>query len=267
MKRFCLSVFFPLLLGLSLDQFSKYYIVQNELEYYINYGFSGGFEMMSRTHFFMYLSVVYSVLILTYTSLIYMFYRLSMQLCIWLSFLLAGFSSNVIDRYRIGGVIDFIKIPSQPVFVNVADLIQLLSFVFFLWSLKNVGVIRQNESRLFQLVYPKSQIRFALKYALTSLFSSLAISSFFIIFIRSLSGGSEISAQIFVSQTIFISLVFSIIFFLIGLIASIRWFGPIFAFSRFIDQIDEVKDFKLRQTDELKELEEISKKIIKKIGH
>jgi magnesium-transporting ATPase (P-type) len=190
-----------------------------------------------------------------------------MQLCIWLSFLLAGFSSNVIDRYRIGGVIDFIKIPSQPVFVNVADLIQLLSFVFFLWSLKNVGVIRQNESRLFQLVYPKSQIRFALKYALTSLFSSLAISSFFFIFIRSLSGGPEISAQIFVSQTIFISLVFSIIFFLIGLIASIRWFGPIFAFSRFIDQIDEVKDFKLRQTDELKELEEISKKIIKKIGH
>lgn len=50
--------------------------------------------------------------------------------------IVAGGSSNLIDRIRWGAVVDFIKIPLWPTTFNMADVAIVLGVFLFLWSQK-----------------------------------------------------------------------------------------------------------------------------------
>jgi len=112
-----------------LDQISKFWVVQNfvfsesralipgilHLTYHVNTGAAFGF-FDNSTHFLIIASIVFVVLIVYYlmTKPVESIVRTS---CIAI---LAGAIGNLIDRLRLGYVIDFIDLRVWPIF-NIAD--------------------------------------------------------------------------------------------------------------------------------------------------
>jgi lipoprotein signal peptidase len=183
-----------------------------------------------------------------------------------LTLFLSGISGNAFDRIRYGGAVDFINVnifSANHYFFNLADVVQLTGFaliVFYLFKL-NTDLFREDTQRKFSLIDPTYQLSFAFKFSLIAFFASLMTGTFAYVFVK-VYVQAPIAGLFMTIWSVICALLIVLTFF-IGLILSKRNIGPIFAFKRYVQEIKLGKssDFKLREQDSFKQLEEIAKDI------
>ena len=215
-------------------------------------------------------------LIFTYLILQYLIPIRALSLRIGMSLLLGGILGNVSDRIVWGHVVDFIGFRfdswSSPIF-NLADAIQWIGHVLVM-----VSLVRHAE-----LFWPESNVRkskwinlkFQLKYCFILMAVGLGMGavsgtlSYTYLRITLLSVTGENHALLdqylipFTFSLIAVNGMFIWALFLIGKIISLRVAGPVFAFERYIDELlnGNIKDFKVRRSDEFQHLNESGEKL------
>ncbi len=177
------------------------------------------------------------------------------------SILVGGIMGNVIDRFNGFSVVDFISLNISNTnlpYANLADFFQWLGYLFLTFGLYQDYLYYwpQVDLRNKFLVHPKFQLRFSLLIALMTLGSSMILLIFSFSFFRD--DQSQIMIDYFMYLGALASLLLSLIVFLGSIIISHRVAGPIYAIKRHIRStlnLEEV-NFKLREKDEFKEIQE-----------
>jgi lipoprotein signal peptidase/peroxiredoxin len=186
-----------------------------------------------------------------------------------------GVAANIFDRIRFGYVIDFLHLRFGQIetgIFNFADLFQLLGVGFLVFGfLTNEKLLYPtNEKRGRLWVKPKFQLR----YCLTLIGSGFAFSlvaglmsySFLSVTVSQITGLEPIQISKFVHGYVQIytmmSLTFFILLFYFGVKLSHRIAGPIAGFESYLDSLvnGKFRTFKVRETDEFKELDNIALK-------
>ena len=195
---------------------------------------------------------------------------------IGLSVLFAGFSSNIINKFTVFYVLDFIMWSPFNLYFNLADILQTVGWLIILYQLFVLRdhIWKKNERRKSFLIMKKFQIQFLIYCS--SVF--VLVAAFFIIlnfqFINfiSLLGGNENLKEVSTSFLSYSFFILIIIYFSVGfffLYISNKVFGPVYAFERHIRKLLTEKDFKedlkLRKNDLFKHLEELAKDIKNKL--
>ncbi len=216
-------------------------------------------------------------LLFIYISLQSFLHIHSFNLRLGLSFLGSGIIGNVTDRLLYETIVDFVWIDFRLFktgIFNLADLMQWIGCFFIIIGIAKYYKIfwPSKESRSYQWVNSSFQIR----YMMTSLFfsTSFAVISgvFFYTYFQVMLEkhlqndlGFSIFSPFFIAYTI-ITFQFCLTLWFISRILSHRMAGPLYAFEKFIDKLEEnenTEDFKIRKTDEFFHLESIAKKIKK----
>ena len=130
-KLFYFSVFIFILI---VDQLSKYFIQVNRQSYFCNQNLALGIKI-SPTLFW----ILWLLIILFLSFILYKKYFLSSTL--YLTFILSGAISNIIDRFQYGCVIDFINLKIWPAF-NLADF-----FIFVGVLMIIIQIFKQNYAK------------------------------------------------------------------------------------------------------------------------
>jgi signal peptidase II len=193
-----------------------------------------------------------------------------------LSFLLGGILGNVTDRILWGYVVDFIVFGNAdkmtPAF-NVADALQWVGYGMVVISLIKDGKALWPEENLRKSHW--INVRFQLKYCFTLMAfgAGLAIIAgtfsytYMKVTIKELTHSNPYVAAQFLKPYVatfgIITLTFSAILFVVGLILSHRAAGPLYAFERFLNDTIAGKNpkLKLRAGDEFRQLEGLADKL------
>lgn len=276
-------VILPFCLVIVVDQISKAWAQSNlksemvfgplSLMLHYNSGFFlSGFKDASRI-----LTIILPVslggfLIYTYFVIQYFIPIVSRSLRLGLAIFFSAMISNVIDRFRIGAVVDFITISRGVIHTgifNIADFLQWVGVALFFYAF----VIERNalyppEDRRGRLWIDSS---FQGKYCFTLLFVgasfaliSGSLSHSFLSMALSKTGfGSGDSSgflNMFASVYTLVCGIFFISLFLVGVRLSHRIVGPVKSFTRFLDDLinGKVSQFKLRDKDEFLHFEELA---------
>lgn len=125
--------FFSLIFLFSLDRITKIYFIKNP-------SLGGGFFSLHInkyiafslpvTYYILY-PLIFLILIILFWMLIRSWQEKSVLIWPW-GILIIGSISNLLDRFRYGGVVDFISVPFFTVF-NIADVYISLAVVWILW--------------------------------------------------------------------------------------------------------------------------------------
>jgi lipoprotein signal peptidase len=251
---------------LSLDQFSKLIFSSSSiLNPGIIFGHLSSVDPLIRVIFF---STFFTLIL--FLGIFIKFYYLSSprfkNMTYALSVFLSGISGNAIDRIRIGRVIDFISIPMTSYKANLADLFQLIGFVFLVYFLFKQAseLFYEDGKRRIKLVDPNYQMSFAFKFCLISFFSMFTMGTFSFVFMKVYNPTfSHFLQGVYLSYCLVLIALMLLLSFVFGLILSQRKIGPILALKRFVTDIKNGKEseLKLRELDSFKELEQISKDI------
>jgi signal peptidase II len=222
------------------------------------------------------------VFILCLYSLVqYLIPRKLIILRISLSILVGGILGNVLDRILYGYVIDFIAIETpqwhSPIW-NVADVIQWMGYILMVYSLLKYSEQLwpdQNERKTFW-VNKKFQIKYSVFFTVTGLFLTLISVVFSYTYLKvtleELVGYNPALVSKFTQPFLFtfliLSMIFSLILFLVGKVISHRIAGPLYAFERFLKEVLDGKGLtssgaalKLRTNDDFKHLEALAEQI------
>lgn len=113
-----------------LDQITKYLVLKSNFPYILNSGIAFSIPLPSYT------TIVLTVIVITW---LYTFWQSFAEtknqvFPIALGLITGGAIGNMIDRFRLGAVIDFIKVPYWPTF-NVADSAVCIGMALLLWEL------------------------------------------------------------------------------------------------------------------------------------
>jgi len=218
-----------------------------------------------------FLSVFFGVILLLSSIFIFYFLNKKDLFSLRLSFVtfVAGVTGNGLDRILKGKVVDFIILsPIDQVVFNVADIFLLLGILPTIYLFFKLGhhIWFDNEQRKFKIIDSDFQLRFSKKLVMLTFFSNFLMAIFSYTIISTIAEGQEYVDQIREYLILgFVSLVvlFSVISFLFGIIISHRHVGPFVAFKRFLNDFRSGKetDLRLRELDEHKVLEELSKTI------
>lgn len=133
------------LLVMFLDQLAKYLVVSFlelgqsvpvfdgtvSITYVLNPGAVWGI-LAYRTTFFVAITLIVALVILYYNHCLPLYYKFTR---IGLAFQLGGAVGNLIDRVRVGHVIDFLKISFYPPIFNLADTAIVIGGIIFIFSL------------------------------------------------------------------------------------------------------------------------------------
>jgi lipoprotein signal peptidase len=208
------------------------------------------------------------VLFFFYLTFLYLF-NLKLQAPRFaLSFLMAGILSNTLDKILFGYTVDFIPLGSFA--FNVADIMTLGgSFSLVVYMIKFQHVLWTSaDSRRSLFINPKAQLLFSFKYVVVSLCTSLLLGLMAFTYIKNFVLPNILStAQNFLTTFIVLhltlTLFFSLIVFIFGIIISHRFVGPIVALERYVNDLNQGKDspLNLRQGDYFKQIEELGRKI------
>lgn len=121
--------FLLILIILALDQASKYFIVHYNFPYILNPGIAFSIPLSNLVAFGLSICVI-----LYLYRFIFKYYAKSNFILASLGLIIGGAIGNMIDRIRLGAVIDFIHVPYFPSF-NVADSSVTIGILVLLWSL------------------------------------------------------------------------------------------------------------------------------------
>lgn len=198
------------------------------------------------------------------------------KLRIGLSVLLGGILGNVTDRILYGSIIDFIVLGKgaslSPAF-NVADALQWVGYGLITYMILFKGhLIWHEENKRNKLwIDPKYQLKYSMILASVSVWFSIVFGVYAYTFMKVMindfiiNGTSHSSKYLvpFVAVLGILSAMFSFSLFLIGRHLSHRSVGPVHGFKRYIRELRGGADytFKLRKSDEFKDLEEIANTI------
>jgi signal peptidase II len=190
-----------------------------------------------------------------------------------LSILLGGILGNVTDRVIYGHVVDFILLGTpehtSPAF-NVADALQWVGYAMVAYALIRESEVLwpEKDARKFNWV----NVRFQLRYCfilMSAGFGFAAIAgtysyTFLRVTIMDFGGHNPrlLDSYLvpFILSFVALSFVFAAILFLIGRILSARIAGPLYAFEKFLDDLEagHPRALRLRAGDEFKNLEQIA---------
>lgn len=183
----------------------------------------------------------------------------------------SGIAGNVIDRIRFGYVIDWIEVKFSflhGVVFNIADLVQMAGIMLTIFSLfyLNEKIWRLNNLRKVKIINPTFQYAFAIKLVAIGICSTLLVGTFghsLILALLPSSLAKDESIKIFDIGILIILLVQTLILFLFGIVLSHRISGPIYALSKFVDDLltGNKRGFKLRSDDYHPEIEKIARDI------
>ncbi len=216
------------------------------------------------------LSALSGFLFLIYVGLqLYLHPRL-LGLKLGISSLTAGIMGNVIDKAARGWTIDWIAVPwfkGQQMAFNLADVFLWIGLGTILWWMfrRESDIWYPGEQRRQIWHHPVEQISFGLKFVAVVGGLCVMLGFFSYAFIQQILQPfpPEMAAS-FGRQYLVVlgclSLLFMGVAFLIGLWISHRMLGPVVAFERHVEEIlaGKNKEFRLREGDMLKKLEEIA---------
>lgn len=215
-----------------------------------------------------FLGTLAGILFFFYLTLTYLLRTEVTKLRYLLSLLMGGILSNTLDKIIHGHTIDFLPLSSYA--FNVADIMTTGATVaIVLYLLKHHQKLWPSlDERRTLLINPRAQMMFGLKYMIVALCTSFLMGLLALAYIKNfilpsvLTSGSNILPTFIVLHTT-LTLFFSSLVFVIGIIVSHRFVGPIVALERFVDdlRLGKTGQLTLRQGDYFKQLEELSKKI------
>ena len=186
-----------------------------------------------------------------------------------LGLLSGGVLGNVVDRAIHGGTLDFLpmQIPGLPPIVfNPADVFQWIGAAIIVIKLitKEKIIWYPENQRGFGLVNAKEQMKFALKFATISLCTCLVLGlfslSYLTLTLQSINVHSKSTVIGFAISYLAITLLFTAVSFIAGLLLSQRTAGPLFAFEKYVEDLlnGDQRELKLRQGDNFKHLENVA---------
>ncbi len=202
---------------------------------------------------------------------------------IGLSILLGGIFGNVIDRIRLGYVLDYLSIGYSshfsPIF-NFADAIQWVGYLMIMFSLIRDGkkFWPDIENRKNYWVNKSFQLRYSLFLSFAGLSFCVLVSVFGYTFLRTtiieIRGYNPLLLKQFLNPFLItigcLGLAFTILLFVIGIYVSHRIAGPVYAFERFLKQAIRSNDtkvrLKLRAGDDFKEFEKLADELQDKLA-
>lgn len=239
-----------------------------------NFGFIfGAFSNLKNLVRVVFFSTLGGYSIALYVVLLFFFRNKQIfGLKLGLTIFLVGILGNVVDKTLLGFVRDFINIDlwffKKYVF-NIADTfltwgtIQNIICIFFYSD----ELFKENTKRKGFLINKHYQFTFATVNTVGLLLLGMTLSLFSYSFLRSyIDPHTEVPAQVYFYFFFGIFMICSIycaIAFLFSIILTHRSVGPMIAFSRFVDQLKDNPNakLKLREEDFHKELEDLSRKL------
>ncbi len=256
-------------ISLAIDMLLKNYFL-NSSESHINRGFIfGSLQDLPQSLTLVTLTSFGGVLCFIYLLLITILSSELITLKLGLSLLTGGVLGNVIDRALHAGTLDFIPIifnHKALIVFNPADLFQWIGAFLIVKTifLKDNIIWYPENQRGFGLVNPKEQIRFALKFSVISLSTSLVLGLFSLSYLSLTMEANHFnnkSAVIaFAVSFLAITIFFNILTFIAGIILSKKTAGPLYAFEKYVESLlaGEDKELKLREGDNYKHLEQVA---------
>ncbi len=216
-------------------------------------------------------------LIFVYGAFQYLLPRRSMLLRCGLSILLGGILGNVTDRIIEGSVVDFfiVKLGTwiSPA-MNVADILQWVGYVFVIYTLIRHGeqIWPDKEYRKNIWVMPRFQWKFSLTIVGFGFAFAIISGVFSYTYLRiTLEDAGRSPAGLleerflvpYIQVFCILSAGFMLSLFLIARILSHRMAGPIYAFEKYLDDVQNNpnKKFKLRAGDEFQHLEKVANRL------
>lgn len=269
------SLYPPLLLiGLvGLDLLSKHLALKSGL-FWSNSGVLLGF--LNHLPGFLLvtaLGALSAFLFLIYVCLMLFLHPRLLGLKLGLSFLASGIFGNVLDKAIRGWTLDWITLPwwgGKFIAFNLADTFLWIGITTVLWWVfrRDTELWYPGDQRRSIWHSPREQLWFSLKFSGITVGTCGMVGIFSFAFIRQilLPFPGELG-QIFGTQYILVlaclTLLLAGVSFIIGLWLSHRMLGPVRAFERHVEEIvaGKQREFKLREGDMLKRLEEIAQLI------
>ncbi|MBY0518758.1 MAG: signal peptidase II [Bacteriovoracaceae bacterium] len=264
------------LVGLSgLDVITKKLAVSTH-HYWANPGVMLGFLAdLPPLMLILSLSALSAFLFLIYVCLQLFLHPKLLGLKLSISFLTAGIIGNVIDKVLYGWTVDWIVFPlpqSQNVAFNLADAFLWIGIFSVVWWMfkKEDEIWYPGDQRQNIWHHPKEQLLFSLKFVVFVSAMCAMLGFFSYAFIQQIllpipgDLGGVIGRQ-YLIVLMCLSLLFVAISFIVGVWISHRMIGPVVAFERHIEGIlaGKNKEFRLREGDMLKKLEEIAQLVAK----
>lgn len=220
---------------LFVDQISKFLVQYNQAPYILNTGFAmGGFQGVGsilKVSLACAISSYLTALGLIILGLLSRFKHVKLKLGLIL--FIAAINSNVIDRVRLGGVIDFIPLGKSHYFANIADLFLVIGLLLILYSLifNSKALFFDKDQRGTWLVEKKYQLTFAFCMAIGIGIQSLCLIFFSYPFLK-LGKLTTPQMQSFVIVAIILTAISSLIGFLFMIILTNFSAGPLFRLKR-----------------------------------
>lgn len=275
MKRYSLLAFLLLATLIAIDFFSKELALQY-LPHFYNPGLMMGL-LGELPPFLLVISLgsIASFLFLLFT-LVQLFLNPKLTgLKFGFSFLVAGIFGNVLDKALRIGTVDWIPFPwfqSKIVMFNFSDAFLWVGILTILWWLfrKDQELWYPGEQRRRIWHDPKEQLNFAFKFV-AIVFGLCGMVGFFsYVYIQQILAHlpAHLSQNLgthYLVVLFCLSLLFMLVAFIIGVWISHQLMGPIVGFERHVEEImnGKHKEFKLREGDMFKKLEEIAGLITK----
>lgn len=251
-----------LLMIILIDQLTKYYFLDKNV-FTSNIGMMfGTFSDSSPVVRISLISSGSIIFCMIYYFIIYFLSDSLRSLKIGISWLFGGALSNAIDKIHLNFVVDFIPISiSDYIFyANVSDFFQIIGVMIICYHLFfcQDDIWFPDDKRGKILIYPKMQLIFAGKFFLISIASLLLISLFSFTYIKVEFLDFSPSRRIeFISLIIMLSIIFSSMIFIFGLLLSHQFYGPIYKLGNYVNKNEWDKEFSLREKDQFKQIETI----------
>ncbi len=189
-----------------------------------------------------------------------------------LSLFVGGIAGNVVDKAILGSTADFLPLPlfgTQLIF-NLADVFQWVGAALIAYQIAFHADLLwfPENNRGSYLVRPREQLWFSLKFASIAFCCSLLLGLFSYTFLRlALENMPERQAQgvilAFGLTHLALSLLFTLLVFLVGILISHRSYGPLYAFELYVEDLLKGEDraLTLRDGDNFQQLMDIGAKL------
>lgn len=269
-KRYLISILI-LVTTIFVDQLSKS-LAYGKVSVHLNQGFiMGMYSELPESLRIVALGSFSGFIFFLYIFLMFIIPARARLLKYGLSLLIGGIFGNVIDKIVTGRTVDFIpfRLGSFYTMFNLADVFQWVGAALILWVIfRRERLVWYPESnRQNYLINTKDQIRVALHYTLIAFSTSLMLGVFCFAFFNTALGSMEVGRKnlmlsFFVTYSI-LTMLFCSMSFVAGIIISHRTSGPLYAFEKYLNDLMEGRDRKLkfRDNDHYKHLEKVADKL------
>lgn len=258
---------------LVIDFFLKFKMQTSENISYNQGLFLGYYAHVPQSLKVILLSTFSGFLFSIYVFLIFILPKRLYLLKVGASLLMGGVFGNVVDQMLHGRTLDFIpfKLFGNQFYFNSADVFQWCGFfiiIFVLFKYENL-IWHPKAHRKQYFINPKEQIKAALVMSSVSFCGCLLLGLFCYTYMKSYIPINAFKTELlltFLCSYLFLSMLFTLLVFCVGLIISHRTAGPLYAFELYVKDLLEGErgELVLREGDNYRELEKVALKLKRK---